>query len=100
MPLCAGWDGDGDAGSRDAVYGSAAVYGHEGPGATVPCGPAETDGRGTPVRVFALVSHTLVQSSFLIDCVFAESVWSSSSACWRKTGKGGSLRSRSRNYVS
>jgi len=50
--LSLGWDGNGNADSRDAVHGSASVHGHEGPGATVPCGHPEADGGGASVRLY------------------------------------------------
>lgn len=51
-PVFLGRDGNGHADSRDAVHGSASVHGHEGPGATVPCGHPEADGRGASVRLY------------------------------------------------
>lgn len=45
-----GWNGNWNADSRDAVLGTATVYGYETCWTPVHCWPAETNGRGTPVR--------------------------------------------------
>lgn len=75
--LClTGWHGYRDANPRDAVLGSATVYGYETGWTPVHCWHAETNGRGAPVRhhgssLFLFVWSLCVSSNgHILICTF------------------------------